>query len=120
MKVKLDENLPASLTAFLAALGHDVDTVQDEQLSGRPDAVVWRAAQAAGRFLVTLDLGFGDLRAYPPGTHCGILVVRLPDAEQFRVAEYVTAWFQRMDVESWVGCLVVGTPNRLRVRGAPN
>ena len=49
MKLKLDENLPASAAPRLAGLGHDVHTVLDESLGGKPDAVVWTAAQAEGR-----------------------------------------------------------------------
>lgn len=58
MKIKLDENLPASLVGTLARLGHDADTVVDEGLKGEPDEVVWPAAQNDGRFLVTQDLDF--------------------------------------------------------------
>lgn len=56
MRLKLDENIPASGAARLAALGHDVHTVRDEGLGGRPDDDVWHAAQAEDRFLVTQDL----------------------------------------------------------------
>lgn len=77
MKLKLDENLPSGLLSALQALGHDVDSVPSEQLSGHEDASVWTAAQAAGRFLVTQDLDFSDSRRYVPGTHHGLLLVRL-------------------------------------------
>lgn len=56
MKLKLDENLPESLIAALSALGHDVDNVRLEGLSGQSDPNIWRAAQAEGRFLITQDL----------------------------------------------------------------
>ena len=56
MRIKLDENLPAGLVALLTALGHEVDTVPAEGIGGEDDDVVWRAAQADGRFLVTQDL----------------------------------------------------------------
>jgi predicted nuclease of predicted toxin-antitoxin system len=45
MKIKLDENIPASLSARLATLGHDVDSVPEEGLTGYPDAAVWSEAQ---------------------------------------------------------------------------
>jgi len=77
MKIKLDENLPVRLAGMLASLGHDADSVFAEGLAGSSDPVVWHAAQAAGRFFITQDLDFSDLRAYQPGTHPGILVVRL-------------------------------------------
>lgn len=79
MRVKLDENLPASLGEVLTTHGHDVDTVLAEDLAGHPDPDVAAAVKTDQRFLITLDKGFGDIRAYPPGTHPGILVLRLPD-----------------------------------------
>ncbi len=36
--------------------------------------------QAEGRFLVTADKGFADIRLYPPGTHGGVLLLR-PDED---------------------------------------
>ena len=66
MKIKLDENIPASLSTRLAALGHDVDSVPEEGLTGYPDTVVWSEAQAGGRFLVTQDLDFSDVRRFSP------------------------------------------------------
>ena len=60
MRIKLDENLPAGLADKLATLGHDVDTVADENLSGRPDPDVWQAAQQEQRFFITQDLDFSD------------------------------------------------------------
>ena len=77
MKIKLDENLPARLVAVLTGLGHNVDSVRTEQLTGRADPDVWSAAQAAQRFLITQDLDFSDVRRYTPGTHAGLLLVRL-------------------------------------------
>jgi predicted nuclease of predicted toxin-antitoxin system len=79
VKFKLDENLPASSAAILAGAGHDVDTVGQEGLGGATDPEVVAAATAAGRVLISLDVGLGDIRAYPPGSHAGIVVLRLTD-----------------------------------------
>ena len=62
MKFKLDENIPLDLARLLGSLGHDVDTVPQEALTGRPDSVVWSCAQEAERLLITQDLDFADLR----------------------------------------------------------
>ncbi len=62
MKIKLDENLPDRLVAVLTGLGHNVDTVRTEQLTGSADPDVWSAAQADPRFLITQDLDFSDVR----------------------------------------------------------
>ncbi|MGB5737237.1 MAG: DUF5615 family PIN-like protein [Thiohalocapsa sp.] len=69
MRIKLDENLPSALVPALSGLGHEVDTVAQEGLQGHCDPDVWRAAQRAGRFFITQDLDFSDLRPFRPGTH---------------------------------------------------
>lgn len=93
MKIKLDENIAVSAAVRLTALGHEVHTVLDEGLSGHDDSEVWAAAQDEERFLITQDLDFSDLRRFTPGSHAGLLLVRLPDAEQWRIADYLGAWF---------------------------
>src|SRR6266545_3756252 len=62
MKLKLDENLPESLVQELSASGHDVDTVRHEGVAGQSDPNVWRSAQDNGRFFITQDLDFSDIR----------------------------------------------------------
>ena len=79
MKFKLDENLPVSSAAILASAGHDVDTVGEEGLSGAADPDVVAAATAAGRVPISLDVGLADIRGYAPGSHAGIVVLRLTD-----------------------------------------
>jgi predicted nuclease of predicted toxin-antitoxin system len=115
MKIKLDENLPVRAAQCLRDLGHDVDTVLDEGLGGRSDVAVWQAAQAEERFLITQDLDFSDLRRFMPGTHHGILLVRLEDREQPQVAEYLSAWFATEPAADWAGALVVASPRKIRV-----
>jgi len=120
MKLKLDENIPVTAAAQLRAMGFDVDTVHDEHLVGGSDESVWLAAQTEGRFLVTQDLDFSDTRKFAPGSHCGILLVRLPDSEQWRVSDYLLAWFSDSEISTWARCVVVATPNKVRVlRPAP-
>jgi len=46
----------ARLIGGLAELGHDVDSVPQEALSGQPDTMVWDASQEAGGSLITQDL----------------------------------------------------------------
>ena len=61
MRFKLDENLPVELAGDICALGHDADTVADEDLCGAPDPVIVDAARSADRILFTLDKGIGNL-----------------------------------------------------------
>ncbi len=119
MRVKLDENIATSAAILLEELGHDVHTVIDEGLSGHPDHDVWAAAQTEDRFLITQDLDFSDGRRFAAGSHSGVLLVRLPDAEQWRIADYLASWFAVSDVETWKRCFVVATPNKVRIRRPP-
>ncbi len=116
MKVKLDENLPARLLAALSQLGHEVDTVAQERLTGRSDADIWQAAQDGGRFLVTQDMDFSDIRRFQPGTHHGLRLVRLREPGRNALLQCVRAAFQTEDAERWRGCFVVVTEHKLRVR----
>ena len=116
MNIKLDENLPESLVPRLEALGHDVDTVPDEDLAGRDDDEVWEAAQAAGRFLITQDLDFSDVRRFTPGTHAGLLLVRLAQPGRNALAARVELLFATERVDEWRGCLVVATEHKVRVK----
>jgi predicted nuclease of predicted toxin-antitoxin system len=115
MKVKLDENLPLRLAILLKNLGHDVHTLRDERLLGRSDSEIWEATQRESRFLITQDLDFSDLRKFAPGSHCGILLVRLRSANRTDLIERVGELFQNENVGEWAGCFVVATEHKIRV-----
>ena len=116
MKLKLDENLPTRLVTALRSLGYDVDTVSSEGMVGRDGEGVWLAAQGAGRFLITQDLDFSDIRRYAPGTHHGLLLVRLLRPGRTALFERIQSLFVHELVEEWAGCLVVATERKVRVR----
>lgn len=114
MKIKLDENLPARLVPILQRHGHAVDTVPDEHLSGRPDADIWHAVSAEGRFLITQDLDFSDIRQFAPGTHAGLLLVRLREPGAHALLEVITTVAAL--IAEWAGCFVVLTENKIRIK----
>jgi predicted nuclease of predicted toxin-antitoxin system len=115
MKIKLDENLPVHLAAMLASLHHDVHTIAEENLSGKSDREVWESAQHEDRFLITQDLDFSDIRRFAPGTHCGILLVRLHSPDRESVIQRVSEVFRREEVDGWAKCFVVATDRKVRV-----
>ena len=115
MRIKLDENLPESLVASLAALGHDADSVRLEGMVGRADPEVWHAAQNASRFHVTQDLDFSDIRKFTPGTHHGLLLVRIRLPGRMALAKRLRSLFEMEAVESWARCFVLVTDRKVRV-----
>jgi predicted nuclease of predicted toxin-antitoxin system len=115
MRIKLDENLPLRLAILLKKLGHDAHTLQDELLLGHSDREIWEAAQKESRFLITQDLDFSDLRQFAPGSHHGILLVRLRSPNRRELIERVGELFQKENVGEWAGCFVVATERKIRV-----
>ena len=76
MKLKIDENLPAECAVLLRKAGFEADTVVHERLMGADDIVIASRSKAEDRVLVTLDLDFSNVQAYPPAQHAGIVVLR--------------------------------------------
>lgn len=76
MKFKIDENLPGELASDLRGLGHDAETVFDEQLSGAKDPVLMVAVSAERRVLLTLDKGIANLKEYPLEGSAGVVLFR--------------------------------------------
>lgn len=116
MRIKLDENLPDRLTPVLRELGHDTDTVVQEGLRGQDDDVLWPRVQEAERFFITKDLGFSDERRYPPGSHQGIMVLRLSDDRSLAAAQRFASVSSTEAVDAWARCIVIVTDNKVRVR----
>jgi len=116
VKIKLDENLPASAAAILQAAGHDVDTVISEGLGGAPDPAVVAAATADGRILISPDRGLGDIRTYPPGTHAGIVVLRLADQSPATVSKAIADLASLTQPASLTGAVAVLQRGLLRIR----
>ena len=84
-KFKVDENLPTESAELLRGAGHDALTVADQQMGGQPDPDLASFCQREGRAVVTLDLHFADIRAYPPADYPGIIVLRLARLDRQRV-----------------------------------
>ena len=120
MKIKLDENLPSQIAPNLRSLGHDVHTTPEEGLSGSNDDRIWKAAQREGRFLVTQDLDFSDKRRFSPGTHYGIAMIRLHKPTRRSLITRTEQVFRFENITGWLGCFVVVTEQKVRVRRAPD
>ncbi|MEQ8958070.1 MAG: DUF5615 family PIN-like protein [Coleofasciculus sp. C2-GNP5-27] len=116
MLVKLDENLSITHAEFLRNKGYDCDRVTDEGLSGEDDEVVWQQACTDGRFFITLDLDFSDIRRFPPGTHPGILLLRSRGGSRQVVLDVLARVVQDYPLTTLAGCLVVADETQTRIR----
>ena len=115
MRIKLDQNLSHYLVEDLTALKHDVDTVLDEGLSGESDPSVLKAATTEDRILLTLDTDFLNLKKYPPGSHCGVVVFRPPRQGALAVAKFVLAFVRSTDLRKCYGQTAIVERRRTRI-----
>ena len=81
-----------------------------------PDPDVVAAATAAGRILISLDRGLGDIRSYPPGTHAGIIVLRLSDKSAATVTKAIGDLASLADLGGLTGAVTVLQRGLLRIR----
>ncbi|MBW4601032.1 MAG: DUF5615 family PIN-like protein [Calothrix sp. FI2-JRJ7] len=120
MLIKLDENMAQAHVEFLQQAGYDADKVTSEGLSGAEDNVVWQRVCAEGRFFITLDLDFSDVRRFIPGTHPGILLLRSRNRSRQTVLEILGRVVNEQSLENLRGCLVVADEIQTRIRRPPS
>lgn len=70
------------------------------------------------RFLITQDLDFSDARKYPPGTHAGIMILRVADDSRANLIRVVLRAFSEQDLAAFERALVVVTDVKIRIRRA--
>jgi predicted nuclease of predicted toxin-antitoxin system len=118
VRFKVDENLPVEVAAVLRGAGHDAATVADEGVGGSADPDLASLVQREGRALLSLDVGFADIRSYPPSAHHGLVVLRLARQDKEHVLQACRRLVPVLAKEPLAGRLWIVEPNRIRVRGA--
>jgi predicted nuclease of predicted toxin-antitoxin system len=118
MRFLVDEDLPLSLVDVFERHEHEALHVVDAGIRGATDEQVARYARENEMCLVSGDLDFSDVRAYPPREHHGIVVVRAPrNATSEVIAGIVESFLAREDiVDDLPGRLAIVEPGRARVR----
>jgi predicted nuclease of predicted toxin-antitoxin system len=101
---------------MFAAHGHEAATVQEEGLAGASDGKIYQVCQTEKRILVTLDLDFSDIRAYPPRESCGIIVLRLPRQDKERVLSVARQFLPLLAAEPITQRLWIVELERVRIR----
>ena len=116
MRVKIDENLPVQLKRLFTESGHDAATVLDEGMDGATDAEVTRVCTDEDRVLVTQDMDFADIRAYPPGEYPGIIVFRLTSQSRDALLQVGAKLIETLRNSTPTGQLWIVEDLRVRIR----
>lgn len=118
LKIKVDEDLPTVIAEMVRQSGYEAATVLDQAMGGCKDTVLWKVVQSEGRYLITADKGFGDIRVYPPGSHEGVLLLR-PDQDGIQpLVDLFHRVIKRQRLDTLRGMLTVATIRGIRIRKA--
>jgi predicted nuclease of predicted toxin-antitoxin system len=115
MRFKIDENLPDALVALLREEGHDACTARQQTLNGRPDIDLAAACKQERRTVVTLDLDFSDITAFPPEEYAGIIVLRVRNQSRSHILSIFRLVVPLLEAEPLDGHLWIVEENRVRV-----
>jgi hypothetical protein len=66
--------------------------------------------------LISLDVGLGDIRAYPPGSHAGIVILRRTDKSAAIVIKAIGDLASLAEPENLAGAVAVLQHGLLRIR----
>lgn len=116
MKFKIDENLPLEFAEILQNAGYDALTVLDQNLRGEPDTRISSICQQEDRILITLDLDFADIRAYPPQDYPGIVVIRTDRQDKYHLISRLHQLLSLLTVEPIHNRLWILEDTQLRIR----
>lgn len=118
-KFLIDEDMPRSTADALCQAGFSVEDVRDVGLRGHADQEVFDYAQAQSAILITADKDFANILRFPPGTHAGIIIVRVPDElPTDRVNQELLQALRSLGDEELAGLHVIVEVGRARLRRA--
>ncbi len=115
-RFKVDENLPVEAAEALRLAGYDALTVLDQSLGGTLDGPLAIICREEGRALITLDLDFSNIQAYPPSDHPGIIVLRLAHQDKGHVMSTLVAAIPYLSKEPLEGRLWIVDEQKIRIR----
>ncbi|QEH35891.1 hypothetical protein OJF2_44480 [Aquisphaera giovannonii] len=116
MLFKVDENLHTDIAEMLRAEGHDAVSVHDQALSGHPDEEIGEVCRREGRVIVTQDLDFANIVAYPPEDYAGIIVLRLREPSRRSSLAAMRRILPLLTTEPLSGCLWTVDDMGIRIR----
>ena len=121
LRILLDQNVPQECTGWLQDRrpGWIVNHVNTVGLMGRPDADIFRWAQANGAVIVSYDEDFADARTFPLGAHHGVIRLRVwPTTVEATIAGLQRV-LDQVPASDIPRNLIIVDNQRIRLRRAP-
>jgi predicted nuclease of predicted toxin-antitoxin system len=119
IRLLADENIPPAVVEFFRERGFDVKDVNEGGFAGASDDEIMLLACREERVLLTFDKHFANILTYPPGSHYGIIRIRIHPP---LIEDIIHAFDQLMkgfDLNTINGSLIVLEREGFRLRGMP-
>jgi predicted nuclease of predicted toxin-antitoxin system len=116
MRLLLDMNMPATITAWLRAEGHYAEHLRELGLARLPDPEVFARAAAEQRVNVTFDLDFGEIVGLAFGAGVGVVLLRLRSARMSHLQQRLAMALLEADLALQAGAIVLVEDARIRIR----
>lgn len=116
MKFLLGACVPRRYLRLLREWGYSAELATAELSPDAPDLAVLALAQQQDAILLTVDLDFADIRAYPPADYQGILVMRYTATDEAQMDTSLQTVLRDLTREELRGVLVIVTPTHYRVQ----
>jgi predicted nuclease of predicted toxin-antitoxin system len=119
MKLILDQGLPRSTVAHLAAAGISAEHVGNMGLAASTDEAILDTARQQQSVVVTLDADFHHLLAISRATSPSVIRIRIEGLKGDQLAAILVQVLAAAGAELAAGAVVSVTPKRVRVRSLP-
>lgn len=86
------------------------------RFGGSPDRNLAELVHNEKRALITLDLDFSDIRAFPPSEYAGLIVLRLATQDKPGVLRVIAGVIPLLETEPLLGKLWVVDESAIRIR----
>ncbi|MEA3357809.1 MAG: DUF5615 family PIN-like protein [Thermodesulfobacteriota bacterium] len=116
MKFLADENISPVSVSYIKGLGFDAIHVREVGLKGKSDQAVMEYALKEGRVLLTMDRDFSDVRNYPPGSHNGVIRMKLGFASPQAVNTCVELLLRQLSNRDIEGNLIITDGLKYRIK----
>jgi predicted nuclease of predicted toxin-antitoxin system len=112
-----DQNIRTDTVAYLRSCGHDAISTRDLDLSEGDDDIILAEAVRQDRVVLTFNSDFGDIRLFPPETHCGVIRLRVHPQDRATIHPALDRALSRLTPESLRGRIAVVERGKIRLRG---
>jgi len=115
VKLKLDENLAERHRIRLESANRDVTTVVQQGFRGVSDVDLFELCKNEQRAVVTLDMDFSNVLAFPPKGTAGVIVLRGRDGLLRTIDQLIESLIRALETNDPTGTLWIVEPSRLRI-----